>query len=786
MKTFSPLIFSVLFLASFSMDAQKQSSQNAIPLYKVAKIQDCIGSPSAKAFPYIPNFGTSEKPTDESTYWSQQFPLGEDPAIQKWSYQAIPGEGTNLAIYYPGIDMSSVDANPNLYSHCLSLKNSEKYKLSFTIVSTQEASINHLKVWLAPQKGTDGFEQLGILSPTALIGNFNNISKGSLQCVDLLLDKNQIPTDGVYAIAIELLSDMGQGPVYIKEFKVEKFTTADHALGALVAPLSACNLTQSEIIKLRFKNKGLDPVQQLTVYYQVDGATPVKEDFVLPNLVTQQEALLSFKTPANLAKKKTYTLRAWIDKNPNDENQTNDTLKNIFISNTTTSQIPPFSTDFTALEREGWNILAKNFESTNTWTFQGHNGNECATINTASDTVNDWLISPCISLEAGKTYRVHFWYKALSNMGEHLQLNMSTNINNPNQGVPIWTGEEFTSILGGEINAEGYMEATTYFTSTQSANYYLGFKAYSKGTRRGISIDKVGMEEMPVGSIPFNQGFEEDKINKDIAIVDVNRDQVTWQIKTDPLAAYNSTKYAEIKGHVAGDGSDGHAGNDWLFTNPVTLEKGKEYRLSYRVSGSEKDSLKIVLVTSYNYKVADTSRDLSWKAIPTGNAYERKTQLFTAPATTAYSVAFKYYGAPNKNATVRLDNILISDPKLVNDTNMILTEVLLPPNAAAGISQEVLTLKYKSLTNEVLEVGNVRFYYQLNDDPLVSMLAPVDIQAYANGSIDFTNNKIDFTKGSIFKIKAWISCHGDKHPENDSLSLTIKVPEPQKIPIKLD
>lgn len=782
MKKFKPFCFLILFLLNLGVYAQSPVKEtNRKVVLRAGLMQDCIGG-SEQTFPYTPDFGLSGNPTTEKNYWSQKS-LG---GFLLWDYQTISGQGTKLYPYIPGYDPESDGARSTLYSHCLSLKSNERYTLRFTLVATKAGSNNHLKVSLAPKiKGSNEFVFGGKLPANSLLKDITNISAGSfLHEIDI--EGAHIPTDSTYAIAFELLSDIEQGSVFIKDFSLKKIADADYALGELIAPLSNCNLSASEAVKIRFKNAGTKALNSVTAYYQIDGGTPVSQVFTLNNLASQKETILNFTTRANLSNKKIYVLKAWLAKNSDDENSDNDTLQSATLSSSNLSYAPPFNITFnTNAEREGWNILAKDFNGLKTWSFAGLE-NKYAEINTTADTANDWLLSPCIDLIAGKTYLIRFAYKALSTLGEHLQMHVSTDITNM-ESPAIWNRENFTSTAGDALNADGYMEASAYFTASQTNKHYIGFKAYSKEYRKGIAIDNIRMNEVTPFSVPFVQGFESETASKEIQVTDANVDGYTWQIITDANSAYNSLKYAEIKGAKNEIGANGQAGNDWLLMNPVKLQANKKYVLSYMVSGNSRDYYTAFIGKSNNYKELEKITDLKWENTPSG-AYTQKSHTFTAPSTDVYYIAFKYRGEANRDAVFRLDNIILNDSAVDKDTNMALRSIVLPPNASTGTTEEKVVLEYRNLSKETLSEHDITFHYQLNGGKIFSTQAHADILPYQYGTVEFSDSdaKIDFRKGSTFHIKAWVSCKGDRRKDDDTITTTLTIPQPLRVPIKLD
>ncbi|GMU84946.1 MAG: hypothetical protein AMXMBFR48_01880 [Ignavibacteriales bacterium] len=103
---------------------------------------------------------------------------------------------------------------------------------------------------------------------------------------------------------------------------------------------------------------------------------------------------------------------------------------------------------------------------------------------------NDWLIAPSTTLQAGKTYRVVFYYKAQSaSYAEKLKVAIGS--------API-PDSLYTVLadLPSIINTTYQMSFAT-FQVPMSGNYFIGFQAYSLADMWYLFLDDVAIVEVP-------------------------------------------------------------------------------------------------------------------------------------------------------------------------------------------------------------------------------------------------------------------------------------------------
>ena len=189
-----------------------------------------------------------------------------------------------------------------------------------------------------------------------------------------------------------------------------KTPSTDVGVTAQTSPVSGCGLSE-EKVTVDVENMGTDPVNNIPVHYSVDGGAVV--DTILSNTISPESYYkLTFKKHADLSVLGNHTIKAYTTLST-DTIASNDTLTytvdNIDISNL------PFSMGFEPSESlTGWNIFDVNNDGY-TWkivTTGGHNGPGCAEMESNPfKSSDDWLLTKCISFEAGRTYQLSYWKK---------------------------------------------------------------------------------------------------------------------------------------------------------------------------------------------------------------------------------------------------------------------------------------------------------------------------------------------------------------------------------------
>lgn len=108
----------------------------------------------------------------------------------------------------------------------------------------------------------------------------------------------------------------------------------DAAVTAITAPVSGINLNSTQTVTITLKNRGLQDLTNLDVYYQVNDGTPVHE--VYASLTSLSQANYTFTTTADLSVAGSYTIKTWVAVT-DDADVTNDSKTVTVVNSAATS-----------------------------------------------------------------------------------------------------------------------------------------------------------------------------------------------------------------------------------------------------------------------------------------------------------------------------------------------------------------------------------------------------------------------------------------------------------------
>lgn len=191
------------------------------------------------------------------------------------------------------------------------------------------------------------------------------------------------------------------------------------------------------------------------------------------------------------------------------------------------------------------------------------------------DAADDWMFSPAIGLEAGKSYNVSF--------DTDMSLNKTEDIIELMAGTEA-TVEAMTERVSPEIkihyNNKVFTTNTFTFTPKGSGNYFFGFHCKSLRSDSGtpkLANFKVEEASTPVvvpdnaQEIPFigELGKNDPKIGL-YTVIDANNDGRTWNVKALSTGSVCMKPNSDA---VA-------AADDWMISMPLHLFAGKDYMVS--------------------------------------------------------------------------------------------------------------------------------------------------------------------------------------------------------------
>ncbi|PKP21050.1 MAG: hypothetical protein CVU05_07640 [Bacteroidetes bacterium HGW-Bacteroidetes-21] len=265
-------------------------------------------------------------------------------------------------------------------------------------------------------------------------------------------------------------------------------SNCDIAIRSLYAPVSK-TFTIPEPIKIKVANFDTVAITNIPVAYQIDGG-PMVRDTIYNALAANHDTIFQFAQtfdfsiyPGHIYNVKVFSALSC------DTYNSNDTM-NFIIENVLCSD-PSYSMGFEPSESfTGWAIEDANADG-NTWTIGSAGGNTapyCAYYTTNSNNASEWLISKCIQLEAGKMYKLSFWYKS---HGTFWPENMSVYMGNECESTAMNTQlADLTSIVNSN-----YLQNEVYFSVPATGSYYFGWFCYSESNMLQVVIDDILITE---------------------------------------------------------------------------------------------------------------------------------------------------------------------------------------------------------------------------------------------------------------------------------------------------
>ena len=153
--------------------------------------------------------------------------------------------------------------------------------------------------------------------------------------------------------------------------------------------------------------------------------------------------------------------------------------------------VPPCTLEITDAEAFGeWTVIDANSDvSPNTWIYNDADALYPQDMGNAAD---DWIISPAVSLEAGKAYEVSAYVKHDGYILDEQRIELKVG-NAPTveaMTAEIFHNESFSSFL--------YSEESGTFSPIESGVYYIGLHCYSASYMGDLYFQKIVIEEAAV------------------------------------------------------------------------------------------------------------------------------------------------------------------------------------------------------------------------------------------------------------------------------------------------
>jgi|GEM_PF-5050736 len=346
----------------------------------------------------------------------------------------------------------------------------------------------------------DGWNNIFLSSPYTITGNQIFVGYWIHQTAGYTCDVSDnalVDPDGGWVVDPSGWGTLhGYGLDYNWQIKavVDDGTAADDVSAtAIVVPQAQCGLTASEQVTVTVQNLGSnDLTNPFNLEYTVNGAGATTVAVPVPLAVG---ATVDVNFNVDMSASGVYQIDAYTTLG-SDVDHSNDTIQGVTMH--TDPAVVPYSVQFDPGTGDfvGWFAEDVNNDA-NTWgvydvsSIGGGHGDNYAVLYqySSSNAADDYMYSNCIDLQASKTYKLDFWYKAMSaSYPEKMKVMI---------GSDPASGSMTTQIVDlGTITDTVWTESISNFTVPADGTYNLGFYAYSDANEYFLFFDDVVVDEV--------------------------------------------------------------------------------------------------------------------------------------------------------------------------------------------------------------------------------------------------------------------------------------------------
>lgn len=268
-----------------------------------------------------------------------------------------------------------------------------------------------------------------------------------------------------------------------------------------------------------------------------------------------------------------------------------------------------------------WTVINVDETSTTTWTYYTSKENGVARIlkdmSTPRKQQDDWLISPAISMDAAKTYRLSCYVKS--------------GVNNKKENLKITIGDKATAEaqttelldINGLTRDESRIFSVNFNVST-TGTHHIGFYAYSEADQGRIELDSITITEVaastapaPVSSLTGTAGA--------LGALEATLTFVTPDLTSDgsPLGSLDAIDIYRAD-DLIGSISDPEQGATLDYTDKEALQGMNTYKVVARNGSGESEAAEVSLYVGQDVpaavnelvarRTADGKISLTWEA----------------------------------------------------------------------------------------------------------------------------------------------------------------------------
>lgn len=732
-------------------------------------------------FPYIADFGTLSVAGADNIYW--QDTTLDGCSSSAWNFEVLPGSDSHLAPCYTGGD---IETNPTLFSRPFSLKKAVGYKIKITYYTASTFNEYPLMLRLNRQQNHGSFyytvsdqkfmpsstsiESLLLDKTTAPIG-------AGISVKEFTIPAQELSVDGIYALSFSIVNtSAAKGKalpikLYIASLEIQEVLNLDLGVGQIQTPYANCSSIEQKV-SFFVQNKGNQNISSFSAYYRWGLDPVVKETFsveVLPGKISK----VSFSVPVlmQLNQNTHHSLQVWLDPLPGDLNHNNDSSALYNYNLNYESYSVPHDFSFSNLS-DSYGFICQSDSTHNRAAWQYEALSKEFRLNTAKKANQDWLVSPCVNLQKGKTYRISFTYRAQgADAYENLDLAVVSKPLAPyskEERQAIWSTQNFSATTN--------QHAFAYYTALADGTYYLSFRAFSEDGQKGLVLNQLSIDTAVFNEMDFFYEYDvySDKespllqANKFMDFMDLNNDGTTWTVneKANAGLAYNSSYAAKA---VA---KKGVTANDYLLFHPVKLQAGVSYTVGIAGKGGSSNVLNYDLCVypyapPYTGVAQESKGEFKWTETAGTLVYADVEHSFRVVQDGVYYVSVHYkvntpndFNTNSANYDLYVDNFRLYARK---KTSAQFLGTSVPMQAKMGSNRVYLTALMKNYKGSSLVPNELTYCYQINDNVPIRENSVGDVPPYACDNFTFATYA-DFSAAIPYTLKFWIESAGSNDP----------------------
>jgi len=267
----------------------------------------------------------------------------------------------------------------------------------------------------------------------------------------------------------------------------------DASIPAVNAPLTGCGLSASEPVNITIRNHGSSTITTCPIVYSLNGGPSTSAGSYSGSIPSGGVDTYTFNVDVSAANNYTLDITAQLT---GDANAANDAFNDYTFTNSAPHDFTSgdFTMGFEASENiGGWEILDDNADAI-TWDLENttnpNTGARAARyVFTAANAADDYFFTPCLTLEAGATYNLDYFYRVQSaTFPEDLEILITSA---PNSASVVSTIETLNNLINTT-----YAQSSNTFTVPATGTYYLAWHAISPADQWQLFIDDIAISKI--------------------------------------------------------------------------------------------------------------------------------------------------------------------------------------------------------------------------------------------------------------------------------------------------